>query len=236
MNCAYCGTEFTENKSRPTQLYCSARCREHTGNQKRRDGYTPIGECECSACGKTFKVGPLTRYCSAECQRVGKNKSGREYARRVYVKNPRELKKRGPIKGTIYQKRVEKVEKPKRIGTCVVCGVEYEKKHSIQMCCSSECSEVRNAANQRNKRAQDKVNKVQVEREPKPEKEHKFTSRPGTGVVIKRAPDLPDSLFAKCEMCGKEYVKSVQAKGKCPVCRGIYHVDRVTWNHNRMEI
>ena len=220
MNCAYCGTEFTD--STKGRLYCSGKCR-----LKRYKADKPPPEpleSKCGCCGKAYTVSrDYRKYCSEACRRIVKHQQDAEYVKRRKA-------------GTVYKKRVEKVEKPKRIGTCVVCGVEYEKKHSIQLCCSSECSEVRNAANQRNKCAQDKVNKVKVEREPTPENEHKFVSRPGTGVVIKRAPDLPDSLFAVCEMCGKEYVKSVQAKGKCPVCRGIYHVDRVTWNHNRMDV
>lgn len=230
MKCAYCGTEFQENKSRPNQLYCSARCREHTGNNKKRDGYIPSGERECKICGKTFKVGHLTRYCGTVCQRAGKNKSGREYAQRTYVIKPR--KKRGPKLGTVYKKRVEKVEKTKQRGVCVVCGVEYEKKNSAQFCCTPVCSHKRNMEIQRDKRRLE----THSEPNPKPEKERKYTSRPGTGVVIKQAKPLPDSLFANCDLCGKEYVKSKEANGRCPVCRGIYHVQRVTWNHNRMEI
>lgn len=44
------------------------------------------------------------------------------------------------------------------------------------------------------------------------------------------------ALFKRCEVCDKEYIWTKSAQGKCPICRGVYHTQRLHWNQNRMEI
>jgi hypothetical protein len=211
MKCAYCGTEFPDsNKGR---LYCSEKCslKRYKADKPPRE---PI-ERPCGCCGKVYTVSlEYRKYCSEDCRRSVKHNQDREHKAR---------RKAGTTKP-----RGRPVNPSKQIGVCDVCGKEFEKAQPHQISCSQTCKTSRKNARQQMKRKLDELNK--------PTEERKNTSRPGTGVVIKQAKPLPDSLFANCELCGKEYVKSTQANGRCPVCRGIYHVQRVTWNHNRMEI
>jgi len=58
----------------------------------------------------------------------------------------------------------------------------------------------------------------------------------GSGSVsVDGVPDeLPDWLFERCTECDREFVRSEKAKGRCPMCRGIYNVKRESWTNEVM--
>lgn len=68
-NCKACGAEFSVTNLTKNKIYCSAKCRTQTKNNK----VLKAGEKECLTCKKTFN-GQLASYCSLPCKQIAIDK------------------------------------------------------------------------------------------------------------------------------------------------------------------
>lgn len=98
----------------------------------------------CPICNREFTTStPNKKYCCPECKRQAINAKEREY----YANNSEAIKLRLKIKKSTsaedtqrYLEAYSKIEKPKIILTCQMCGKTFEAKSTKQRFCSAECS------------------------------------------------------------------------------------------------
>lgn len=107
--CVECSAKFTAK--RPDKKYCSFRCQSRAGRIRRQEQPAILAGRDCLGCGKHFDITPPNtnqRYCSAECSRLGAQKSraefhqrNSEYSKKMWQrhkhKDPRSRKGKGVV-------------------------------------------------------------------------------------------------------------------------------------------
>jgi predicted nucleic acid-binding Zn ribbon protein len=147
---------------------------------------------------------------------VAKNEQNKRYADRLRAK----------------KEPMVKVEKVEVVALCEVCGKEFVKLRSDARYCSEKCrndmqrKQIREWQSRYRERLRLAREEVKLKAKVEKKVEKKVTGQ-SVNYAERVAVKISEDKFARCDLCGKEYVKTKGHDGRCPVCRGVYASRRV---------
>ena len=203
-SCPECGKEFVRDGTCSRKVYCTRRCKGRARSREWR-ARNRGGVKVCPVCQKEFEKSNR-KYCSDDCMRVAKNEQNKRYTARIRAQR---------------EPRV-KVERVKVVAVCEVCGNEFVKPRSNARYCSEKCGE-----DAQRKRMRERLRLAREEKAKVEKKVEKKVTGQSVNYAERVTVKISEDKFARCDLCGKEYVKTKQAEGRCPVCRGVYDSRRV---------
>lgn len=232
MKCVECGEEF-EGKSSKSR-FCGNKC-QRKWYLREEASLRPKVVRTCPVCGKDFEGKKKRKYCSEVCSYRVKLKqaigyyAGHERPAKERTRGERRCKYCGesfiPKRDShvfcsdycngAFHRSLLKAWEP-REAVCARCGKGYTQLEKAQKYCGAVC-------------------KLDANREQSREYQRRRRENGLGSVSVDGVPEeLPDSLFERCTECDREFVRSEKAKGRCPMCRGIYNVKRESWTNEVM--